>query len=160
MCRGKSQRRQFGNQTTATHAAKGLRNLRRRKKEDRGRTHIAAELHQMRSDAYATAVEGAAGTIFWAWVPSRKSFLKRRAMWRTWRRRPVPVVRLRLLFTDQLKVRLRARGYPQLAHAFFWMWYDRRPQRTQSVCVLLVRFPNDDVPFVIAAGQVGLASQR
>ncbi len=65
--------------------------------------------------------------------------------------RPVPVVRLRLLLADQLKVRLRARGYPQLAHSFFWMWYERRPHRTHRVWVLLVRFPNDEVPFVIAA---------
>jgi hypothetical protein len=65
--------------------------------------------------------------------------------------RPVPVVRRRLLLTDQLKTRFRARGYPHDAHAFFWMWYDDLPQRTHSVCDLDVRFPNDDVPFVIAA---------
>lgn len=39
-----------------------------------------------------------------AWVPSRKPFLKRRDMCFRYCIRPVPVVRLRLLLSDQLTV--------------------------------------------------------
>lgn len=113
--------------------------------------HAASVAAKKAGGAYAMTAEDEA-IILVAWVPSRKSFLKRRAMWRTWRRRPVPVVRLRLLLALQLKVRLRGCGYAHDEQFFFWMWYDRRPQRTHSVCDLLVRFPNDDVPFVIAGG--------
>lgn len=62
--------------------------------------------------------------------------------------RPVPVVRLRFDLFPQLYTRFRADGYPHDEQRPFWMWYDRRPQRTHSVCDLLVRFPKLDVPFV------------
>lgn len=47
-------------------------------------------------------MEAAATALGFAWVPSRKPFLKRRDMCLRCCIRPVPVVRLRLLFTDQL----------------------------------------------------------
>jgi hypothetical protein len=36
--------------------------------------------------------------------------------------RPVPVVFLLLALMDQLNFLIRAWGYPQQAHSFFWMW--------------------------------------
>lgn len=40
-----------------------------------------------------------------------------------------------------LHLRILAAGYPQEEHVLFWMWNDLLPQRLQSVCVLLWRFP-------------------
>lgn len=88
------------------------------------RTTIPSNTRPIRAThAYAATADeaGAEAIIFVACVPSRKSFLKRRAMWRTWRRRPVPVVRLLLLLALQLKVRLRGCGYAHDEQFFFWM---------------------------------------
>ena len=53
-----------------------------------------------------------AATLFaaLACVPSRKPFLKRRGMCLMWRMRPVPFVRLRSAFSDQLNRRILAPG--------------------------------------------------
>ena len=53
-----------------------------------------------------------AATLFaaLACVPSRKPFLKRRGMCLMWRMRPVPFVRLRSAFSDQLNRRSLAPG--------------------------------------------------
>lgn len=47
---------------------------------------------------------------------------------------------------DQLYERIRAAGYPQAAHVFFWMWKLRRPQRRHNVCDLLCLRPKEPVP--------------
>lgn len=62
--------------------------------------------------------------------------------------RPVPVVCLLLAFILQLNFLILLSGYPHDEHLDFWMWYELLPHRRHSVCVLLWRLPNDDVPFV------------
>ena len=47
---------------------------------------------------------------------------------------------------DQLYERMRAPGYPQPEHVFFWMWKLRRPHRRHIVCDLLCLRPKDPVP--------------
>lgn len=70
-------------------------------------------------------------------APIWKPFLKRREMVERDRMRPVPVVFLRLAFSDQLYFLVLAAGYPQEAQVCFWMCRERRPQRRHRVCVLL-----------------------
>jgi len=100
-----------------------------------------------------TAVDGGAAAAArlrdFATVPSRNPFLNRRWTSFIWRMRPVPVVFRRMAFTLQLYLRIRFAGYPHAEQRCFWMWYDERPHRRHSVCVLLWRLPKLDVPFVI-----------
>ena len=53
----------------------------------------------------------------------------------------------------QLNRRIFAPGYPHDEQTFFWRWNDTLPHRRQSVCVLLWRFPKDEVPFVCERGR-------
>lgn len=90
-----------------------------------------------------------AGFDFTAGWPWRKPLRKRLCTIFKWRVRPVPVVLLLLAFTLQLYWRCFAFGYPQEEHVFFWLWYERRPQRRHCECVFTWRLPNDAVPLVI-----------
>jgi len=67
--------------------------------------------------------------------------------------RPVPVVFLRLAFSDQLYLRILAAGYPHEAQVFFWLWSERRPQRLQRPWVLVWRLPKLEVPLAVGGCQ-------
>ena len=82
-------------------------------------------------------------------VPSRKPLRKRLCTFLRYLHLPVPVVRRLLAFSLQLKLRILAAGKPHDEHLLFWMWYELRPQRRHSVCVLLCRLPKLCVPLVI-----------
>ena len=84
-----------------------------------------------------------------ATVPSLNPLRKRLRTTLKWDMRPVPVIFLRMAFSDQLQLRMRAPGNPHEAHVFFWMWKDDFPHRRHKVCVLLRRLPNELVPIVI-----------
>ena len=84
-----------------------------------------------------------------ATVPSLNPLRKRLRTTLRWDMRPVPVIFLRMAFSDQLQLRMRAPGNPHEAHVFFWMWKDDFPHRRHKVCVLLRRLPNELVPLVI-----------